>query len=423
MIKNKITTTLTAVVTVCFIIIGWQAVSAQNSTNSPYTRYGYGQLSDDCFSRSQPMGGTAIGMRNSTSINPINPATYSSADSTSFIFEMGVSGLLSTFKGAQSQNTTFTGNLDYVALQTPITKWMGLSAGLIPYSYVGYNYSFRDSLVIGNSETQNKYLQSYYGSGGISQVYLGLSVDIAKHLALGVNGYYMFGTMNHYKAISYDNSELTTVSTIRNSSLRANCFNVRFGLQYHETIGSRHAFTIGAVYEFKSPMTGVYTQTTEGVDTINRESKELFELPSLYGGGVSYTYDDRFTIGVDYVLQEYSKALFYGKTDSLCNRMKISVGAEYTHNPRGRRYVDRICWRIGANYRDSYIKMGNSQSHDFSITCGIGLPLRTSKTMINVNFEYGNIGAYSGVSLKESYFKFGLNFSLNETWFLKTKIR
>ena len=59
--------------------------------------------------------------------------------------------------------------------------------------------------------------------------------------------------------------------------------------------------------------------------------------------------------------------------------------------------------------------------HDFSITCGIGLPLRTSKTMININFEYGNIGTAS--LLKENYVKLGINFSLNEMWFVKAKIR
>ena len=123
-------------------------IIAQNNTNSPYTRYGYGQLEDDCFSRSQAMGSTSIGLRTKNSINPNNPASYSSLDSTSFIFEMGVSGLLSNFRSAGTQNTSFTGNLDYIALQSPITKWMGLSAGLIPYSYVGYNYKYTDSLKI-----------------------------------------------------------------------------------------------------------------------------------------------------------------------------------------------------------------------------------------------------------------------------------
>ena len=395
---------------------------AQNNTNSPYTRYGYGQLEDDCFSRSQAMGGTSIGLRTKNSINSTNPASYSSIDSTSFIFEMGVSGLLSNFRSGGAQNTSFTGNLDYIALQSPITKWMGLSAGLIPYSYVGYNYKYTDSIQIPFEEEYNVYDKTYYGTGGISQVYLGLSVDIADHLALGVNGYYMFGNINHYKAVSYNQSELTTTNTVMLNNLFIRSFNARFGLQYHETIGEKHKFNIGAIYEFRSGMNGRFEQTTTGTDTLVMNSSELFEMPSLYGGGVTYTYDDRLMIGVDFMYQEYSKALYYGKCDTLANRMKMSVGAEYTHDPRGRRYVDRMAWRLGAKYNNSYATVNGKQAGDFSLTCGVGLPLRTSKTIINVNFEYGNIGGMMA-TLKENYFKFGLNFSLNETWFVKAKVR
>lgn len=395
---------------------------AQNNTNSPYTRYGYGQLEDDCFSRSQAMGGTSIGLRTKNTINSTNPASYSSIDSTSFIFEMGVSGLLSNFRSNNTQNTSFTGNLDYIALQSPITKWMGLSAGLIPYSYVGYNYNYTDSLKIPMEEEYNVYDKTYYGTGGISQVYLGLSVDIADHLALGVNGYYMFGNINHYKAVSYNQSELTTTNTIMKANLYIRSFNARFGLQYHETIGDKHKLNIGAIYEFRSGMNGKFEQTTTGTDTLIVNSSELFEMPSLYGGGIMYTYDDRLMIGADFIYQEYSKALYYGKRDTLANRMKISLGAEYTHDPRGRRYIDRMAWRIGANYNNSYTKINEYQASNFSITCGVGLPLRTSKTIINVNFEYGNVGGMKAI-LKENYFKFGLNFSLNEMWFVKAKVR
>lgn len=397
-------------------------MSAQNNTNSPYTRYGYGHLEDDCFSRSQAMGGTSIGLRTKNAINSTNPASYSSIDSTSFIFEMGVSGLLSNFRSEGAQNTSFTGNLDYIALQSPITKWMGLSAGLIPYSYVGYNYKYTDSIQIPFEEKYNVYDKTYYGKGGISQVYLGLSVDIADHLALGVNGYYMFGNINHYKAVSYNQSELTTTNTVMLSNLYIRSFNARFGLQYHETIGEKHKFNIGAIYEFRSGMNGRFEQTTTGTDTLKMNSSELFEMPSLYGGGVTYTYDDRLIIGADFMYQEYSKALYYGKRDTLANRMKISLGAEYTHDPRGRKYVDRMSWRLGAKYNSSYATVNGRQAGDFSITCGLGLPLRTSKTIINVNFEYGNIGGMMA-TLKENYFKFGLNFSLNETWFVKAKVR
>lgn len=405
------------------IVVAPITVMAQINTNSPYTRFGYGHLEDDSFSKSQAMGGTAIGLRDRQTINPINPASYSSIDSTSFIFEMGVSGMVSTFKSNNGANTTFTGSLDYIALQSPVTKWMGLSLGLIPYSLVGYNYSFQDSIFIPGSENKNVYSQSYYGSGGISQVYLGLSFDIAKHFSIGVNGYYMFGSINHQKAITYSTSEISTNTTLRSTNLDISSFNTRFGVQYHETVGTKHAFTIGAIYEFKSGMSGKYEQTTESADTITSSMSQLFELPSVYGGGFTYNFDKRLTVGADFTFQEYSKALFFGKTDSLQNRMKVTLGGEYIHNPRGRRYIDRMYWRLGANFRTSYINVGNRPTNDFSITCGIGLPLRTSQTLINVNFEYGHVGAGRGSLLNERYFKFGLNFSLNEIWFVKAKIR
>ena len=184
-------------------------------------------------------------------------------------------------------------------------------------------------------------------------------------------------------------------------------------------IGENGHIAFNEPFTSLSSPTGVRALTQ---DTLIVNSSELFEMPSLYGGGIMYTYDDRLMIGADFIYQEYSKALYYGKRDTLANRMKISLGAEYTHDPRGRRYIDRMAWRIGANYNNSYTKINEYQASNFSITCGVGLPLRTSKTIINVNFEYGNIGGMKAI-LKENYFKFGLNFSLNEMWFVKAKVR
>ena len=49
---------------------------AQTSTNSPYTRYGFGQLADQNFGNSKAMGGIAYGLRNGYQINASNPASY-----------------------------------------------------------------------------------------------------------------------------------------------------------------------------------------------------------------------------------------------------------------------------------------------------------------------------------------------------------
>jgi len=398
-----------------FLTIG---VTAQNNTNSPYTRFGYGRLDDPGFSKSQSMGGVAYGLRSRVNMNPANPASNSSIDSTSFLFEFGVSGLLSNFSSGASSVNTFTSNLDYLAFQLPITKWMGMSAGLIPYSSVGYNYGTLDTLSSTLTQTQ-----TFYGSGGISQAYVGLAATVWKRLSFGVNMYYMFGSINNVRSMTATSSSVTTYATSQTSNLHVQNLNFRYGLQYQETF-DRHSFCIGLVYDHLSKLNGEFSQITTGVvnDTISADSLR-FDIPSLYGAGFTYTYDDRLTIGADYTFQEFSKAHYYGKTDTLSNRYKISLGGEYIHKPNGNKYIDRMHWRLGANYSNSYVKFNNVGTQTVALTCGLGFPLRTTKTMINVNFEYGNIGTSQQTLLSENYFKIGLNLTLNELWFFKQRIQ
>ncbi|MBO8439420.1 MAG: hypothetical protein IAC51_02095 [bacterium] len=422
---NKVQNLIILVLTVVISMTA-AGIAAQNNTNSPYTRYGYGQLQDQGFSVSQSMGGISYGLRSNATINPGNPASYSAIDSTSFLFEFSASGLLSSFSSGGATRNTFTGNLDYIALQVPVTKWMGLSAGVIPFSFVGYNYNFNDSVKNAGGETDHGYTgytQAFNGKGGISQVYLGLAFDLFDHLSLGANAYYMFGDITHYRTLAFESTDILANSTVSTSELYISSFNARFGLQYHETVGDKHAFTIGAVYEFKSPLGGKLTESTSGVDTVTTSSVESFELPDTYGGGFTYTYDGRFTIGADATYQAFSSAKYYGVTDSLSNRLKLSLGAEYVNDPRGHRYVDRMHWRLGASYSDSYVRVNGATAKDFAVTLGIGLPLRNSKTMINFDLKYGNIGGANQALLNEQYVQLGINVALNETWFVRSKVR
>lgn len=396
---------------------------AQNNVNSPYTRYGYGRLQDMGFSRSQSMGGAAYALRNRTSMNPANPASSSSIDSTSFLFEFGASALLTSYDADGAKATTFTGNLEYLAFQLPITRWMGLSVGVLPYSFVGYNYGFADSTMTGITQTHK-----FVGGGGINQVYAGLAATAWKRFSFGVNVYYMFGKLDNARSLTVAASGVPTYSTVQTTSAHVRNVNLRYGFQYQETI-KRHSFCLGFVYDHISKLHGDYEMMTVGADTVRLNTSELFDLPSLYGAGVSYTYDNKLTVAFDYTLQEFAKARYFGKTDSLTNRQKFSLGVEYISKPAGNRYVDRMRWRLGASYANSYFKLYDAAqqryvgTRDIAVTCGIGFPLRTTKTMVNVNFEYGNIGMASRTALQENYFKIGINLTLNEMWFFKQRIQ
>ena len=69
-------------------------IAAQNNTNSPYTRYGYGQLQDQGFSVSQSMGGISYGLRSNATINPGNPASVLPRPATFRVFAPAAAGVV-----------------------------------------------------------------------------------------------------------------------------------------------------------------------------------------------------------------------------------------------------------------------------------------------------------------------------------------
>ena len=206
------------------IIIGLLALAAtvaamaQNSTVTPYSRFGYGILSDQANAVQKAMGGVGYAMRSGRQINFMNPASYAAMDSLTFLFDMAVDAKsLNTTEG-DLKGTNFTGGLDYITMQAPLTKWLGASLGLMPYSEVGY--SFGDEIVNGtNSRT---------GSGGINQLYLGFGAKPFKGFTLGVNVSYLFGTLINDTYVYTSNSSTSLFERV----IEVRDYNLRFGMQY-----------------------------------------------------------------------------------------------------------------------------------------------------------------------------------------------
>ena len=66
-------------------------INAQNGINSPYSRYGFGMLSDRAMGFNKAMGGVAMGFRDGQIINAANPASYSAGDSLTALCDLGMS--------------------------------------------------------------------------------------------------------------------------------------------------------------------------------------------------------------------------------------------------------------------------------------------------------------------------------------------
>lgn len=384
------------------------AVGAQNMTSSPYSRFAYGDLGDYAPNTYRGMGGVGIGMRTNKAINPMQPASYTGCDSATFMFDLAGSVMWTTYADAYGRRNKANGNLEYISLQLPLWKrHIAFSAGVTPFSSVGYNFALSDSI-----GSDYHYTTSYIGEGGITEVYGGLSFNIMDWFAFGANVYYMFGTVSHLRTLTFTEANMNNVAQY--GELGVSSLRTRVGAQLFHTFADAHAFTIGAIWEPKLPLRGEYRVIESNWDDSIQIYTPDIQVPMQWGVGASYTWQQRLTVAFDYSYQGWSDVQAVG--EQLRSRAIYALGAEYRHNPYGRNYVERVCWRVGAKLTTPYQQKVQGQEMKFSI--GVGLPLRNAATVFNATIEYGHRGAL----LREDYLKLTINAAINENWFFKRKL-
>ena len=401
---------------------------AQNNTNSPYTRYGYGDLSDQSFGNSKAMGGIAFGLRDGAQINPLNPASYTAIDSLTFLFEGGVSLQNMNISGGGVKLNAKNSSFDYLAMQFRLHPRIAMSIGLLPFSNVGYSVS--DSKV-DNGVSQTR---SFTGDGGLHQLYGGIGVKVLKNLSLGVNASYFWGDITRTRTIIYPATS-DSYSYIQQMGVSISDYKLDFGAQYTLDLSKKHSVTVGAVFSPKHKLNNDYTITTQ-VSTTNSENLDAtLELPNTFGVGFTYNYDKRLTVGADYSLQQWSKAKFgvntadeavredFNETYTYCDRHKISVGAEYIPNLIGRSYLSHIKYRLGAYYTTPYYKIdGKEAAREYGVTAGFGLPVPRSRSILSISGQFVRISGQESTFVNENIFRVSIGLTFNERWFFKRRV-
>ena len=398
---------------------------AQNNTNSPYTRYGYGDLSDQSFGNSKAMGGIAFGLRDGAQINPLNPASYTAIDSLTFLFEGGVSLQNMNISGSGVKLNAKNSSFDYLAMQFRLHPRIAMSIGLLPFSNVGYSVS--DSKV-DNGVSQTR---SFTGDGGLHQLYGGIGVKVLKNLSLGVNASYFWGDITRTRTIIYPATS-ESYSYIQQMGVSISDYKLDFGTQYTLDFNKKHSMTIGAVFSPKHKLNNDYTVTTQVSTTNSNNLDATLELPNTFGVGFTYNYDKRLTVGADYSLQQWSKTKFgvntsddavredFNETYTYCNRHKVSVGAEYIPNLMGRSYLSHIKYRLGAYYTTPYYKIGGKEAtREYGVTAGFGLPVPRSRSILSISGQFVRISGQESAFVNENIFRVSIGLTFNERWFFK----
>ena len=398
---------------------------AQSGTNSPYSMYGIGVLSDQGNSFNRGMNGVGLGFRPHDQINYLNPASYSAVDSLSFIFDAGLSLQMTNFKEGKVSKHAKNASFEYVVGGFRAARNLGVAFGILPVSNVGYQFSNKDTSLASTT--------TYSGTGGLHEVFIGLGWAPFAGFSVGVNGGYLWGEIDRTVSTSY--ADASAKSLKKNTNFSVSNYKLDFGVQYQYNLGGKDALTVGATYGLGHSLktdpslsiisSGVVSDTTEYV------AKDGVDFPTQISAGVSYNHGTKWTVGVDYTLQQWASANFpqdkgnayVPKTGLFKDSHKINAGLEYCQNPEGRSFMSRIRYRLGAGYSTPYIKVFDKDGpSQLSVSAGVGIPIvnaYNNRSMLNVSAQWVHNDA-SGM-IKENTFRINIGFTFNERWFAKWK--
>jgi hypothetical protein len=411
---------------------------SQSSTNSPYSRYGIGDLQSGSFTNTIPMGGLYHAIQNDSTapyyINASNPASHATVRLT--VFDIGYKHNTTELFTHQARFRSGQSILSNLSLAFPVAKWWGASFGLIPYSSIGYK--IRDTARV---DSIGKISFAYEGEGGINQVYFGNGFRY-KRLYAGVNVSYLFGNLTYTSRDSFAAAS-TFYNTKYYKDSRISDFNYTFGLQYNYALKKNWQLIVGTTGTLatriavkKTEFAATY-KVDAGVENLRdtvlykHGIKDTITLPLSVGTGIVLKKTDRWIIGFDYSVQNWAAAKPSRPNSYLKNSTRLALGAQYIPNKSAGvkdPYYKKIFYRMGIRYADSYVELKNTTIKDYALCMGAGFPLRKyrvgemySQSIVNVGLEYGTKGTTEQGLIREKYFNIVVGITLNDRWFIKRK--
>ena len=393
---------------------------ADNGNNSPYTRYGVGLLSSQGMGINRQMGGLGYGLRSHKYINVLNPASFAEADTLTMLFDAGFSLQNVNFKEGNKRINAQNASFDYVAIQFRVFKNFGMSIGFLPYSTVGYAFSTES-----DKGTNQASKSSYSGAGGLYQPYVGIGWKPFKWVSLGVTGSYLYGDITHEIGIDFSNS--TDRSRSYSATIRS--YKLDCGIQFAATFAKKHSLVLGATYSLGHDMNAKATITDiTSSSTIVNDIDEGFKLPHTYGAGFTYCYNDKWTFGADYTLEQWSSTTFFDNSKGI-DRSRVSVGAEYTPGTISKNPFKMMSYRAGAYYAQPYAEIkGLKGCEEYGVSAGVSLPFfnnnnRSSHATLHISGQYIHMRPQSAGLITENYLRINIGITFNESWFMKLKVR
>ncbi len=414
--------------------------------NSPYSRYGIGNLVPNGNILNRGMGGISAGIADPATVNFVNPASYSNLIYTTL--DIGAETDSRTLKSVEPLGK-FTANnaiISYIQIGIPLLNgnkkalqknisW-GLNFGLRPISKVNYKISG-----YGRISNIDSILSDYEGSGGVSQAFIGTGIKI-KNLSFGINAGYLFGNKDYSTKLIFIPDSANVQYLKSNSATTTNFggLTLSAGIQYYTKIKDG-IIRVGAYGNMEQKYnatqdllreTFTYNSTTGSPDKLDsvyekKDQKGTIQMPATFGIGFTVE-KTHFMFGADFEMTNWDNYRFYGHTDLVKNNWIAKAGFQFLPaTTESKKYWSFVKYRAGVYFGPDYITAGNNNLPQYGITAGASFPLKLKRTfyetqysVMNLAIEYGTRGNKNN-NISENILRIGVGFALSDIWFRRYK--
>jgi len=406
-------------------------VTGQKLVNSPYSRFNLGSLEPAASFRSLGMGGVGVAIRGNSSLYFSNPASYSSLDTNSFVFDIGLDYSMNFISDDVSDFYSDDLNFDHLIMGFPLTKGWGIALGVVPISS-GY-YKMTES-VLKNDPAYDPlvgpYTSDHIGEGGFNNYFLGTGIKITKNLSAGINMTILLGQVTR----SYQVNFADFSNTYQNNAiekLHLSGVNIDYGLQYTKSLKNDYFLNAGISFGLGKNYSSNYERlayrftaynTRDTITYISDDSTKAY-IPGTIRLGISFGKKNKFTAGFDFISTKWSESRIPGVFGSVADTRSVHLGAEFIPDKYSNySLLKRIEYRVGGHIGDNYLIIHGQQIKEYGASFGVGIPMRRTFSRTNFFFDYTKkTGTQGSLFHVENYYTMGISLNLYDFWFVKRK--
>lgn len=424
------------------------SMSAQQQSVSPYSLFGSGWFASQANAYQHMLGGASAADRNPWYVNPDQPAALSALKYTTLDLGGQWSGIRQSNSTANVINQT--GGFNHFGIAVPLTKGMGISGSLRPYTAVGY-----DLQTGGSDSSFGDWYRRYTGRGGLNATAISWSWAPIKYISIGATSRYVFGTAERSNKLYFTDAQFDYVGEVEHVSVSD--WRWQFGGQVMLPVGSNEV-TAGVQYEPTANLNAVqdyslYSFNTNAagtelpLDTVQfrQATAGTIVLGSRLGYGVRWAQNRKnamlpaWSVAVHYETINVSEQRDFGSVLPSAYRQPTStIVANATVVPTlawsGRRftsYWSQVQYAVAFRTDQFGLVLNDTEVKGWNVNVGMAMPVGgrsfipgdVKVSTLHVGLSTGQVGQIQNGLVREQYLRAFVGVTLNDQWFMKAKFR